>query len=97
MEGERGTLFGVNSTAERAFEEAMRRIAANTVGVHEVLERVSADARQPLSLRARLRAVPSPRLQTVWNQSDAHRFNASQADADAAIAEWRSFVDEIRR
>ena len=27
---------------------------------------------------------------------DAHRFNASLAESDRAIAEWRSFVNEVR-
>lgn len=29
--------------------------------------------------------------------ADAYRFNASHADAEAAIAEWQAFVAEIRR
>ncbi len=32
----------------------------------------------------------------AWMSPDAHRFNASLAEADAAMTEWRSFVDEVR-
>lgn len=39
-------------------------------------------------------AVDPPNLA---DGADAYRFNASHADAEAAIAEWRAFVAEIRR
>ncbi len=33
----------------------------------------------------------------LTDSPDAYRFNASHADAEAAIAEWQAFVAEIRR
>lgn len=46
--------------------------------------------------RASLRPIAGATGGHVGTSPDAHRFNASGADADAAIAEWRSFVDELR-
>ena len=40
--------------------------------------------------------VAGPTEDRVGTSPDAHRFNASRAGADAAIAEWRAFVDEVR-
>ena len=76
--------------------EAMRRVAEAMVDVNQVLGRVADDARQALALRARLRSGRVQPRRVLWEEPDAHRFNASAAEADEAIAEWRAFVDDIR-
>ncbi len=46
--------------------------------------------------QALVRPVAATSDGPVRPSSDAHRFNASLAEADAAMVEWRSFVDEVR-
>ncbi len=43
-----------------------------------------------------LPAIAGPTDGHARTSPDAHRFNASRAEAAAAIAEWRAFVDEVR-
>ncbi len=81
---------------EAAFTEAMRRVAEAMVDVNDVLGRVVDDARQADALRARLRSSSVQPRRVVWDEPDAHRFNASVAEAEEAIAEWRAFVNDIR-